>query len=93
MISYLAKMVFFRLMIWRIEGDFPQLKKFIVAVYPHTRNMDFIVGVLTRAVLNEKISYVGKQELFNPLTGWFFRTLGGTPINRNSNENKVSAIA
>ena len=93
MISYLAKMVFFRLMGWRIEGDFPQLKKFIVAVYPHTRNMDFIVGVLTRAVLNEKISYVGKQELFNPLTGWFFRALGGTPINRNSNENKVSAIA
>jgi hypothetical protein len=44
MISYLAKMVFFRLMSWRIEGDFPQLKKFIVAVYPHTRNMDFIVG-------------------------------------------------
>jgi 1-acyl-sn-glycerol-3-phosphate acyltransferase len=93
MISYLAKMVFFRLMSWRIEGDFPQLKKFIVAVYPHTRNMDFIVGVLTRAVLNEKISYVGKQELFNPLTGWFFRALGGTPINRNSNENNVSAIA
>lgn len=93
MISYLAKLVFFRLMGWRIEGDFPQLNKFIVAVYPHTRNMDFIVGVLTRAVLNEKISYVGKQELFNPLTGWFFRALGGTPINRNSNENKVSAIA
>ena len=93
MISYLAKMVFYRLMSWRIEGDFPQLKKFILAVYPHTRNMDFIVGVLTRAVLNEKISYVGKQELFNPLTGWFFRALGGTPINRNSNENKVSAIA
>ena len=93
MISYLAKMVFYRLMSWRIEGDFPQLKKFILAVYPHTRNMDFIVGVLTRAVLNEKISYMGKQELFNPLTGWFFRALGGTPINRNSNENKVSAIA
>ena len=93
MISYLAKMVFFHLMGWRIEGDFPQLKKFIVAVYPHARNMDFIVGVLTRAVLNEKISYVGKQELFNPLRVGFFRALGGTPINRNSNENKVSAIA
>ena len=36
---------------------------------------------------------MGKQELFNPLTGWFFRALGGTPVNRNSNENKVSAIA
>lgn len=93
MMSWLAKILFLRIMGWRIEGDFPQLKKFIVAVYPHTRNMDFIIGVLTRAVLNEKISYVGKKELFNPLTGWFFRALGGTPINRNSNEKKVSATA
>jgi 1-acyl-sn-glycerol-3-phosphate acyltransferase len=93
MISNLAKIIFFRLMGWKIEGDFPSLNKIIVAVFPHTRNMDFIIGVLTRTVINEKISYVGKQELFNPLTGWFFRALGGTPINRNSNENKVSAIA
>ena len=78
---------------WSIEGDFPQLNKFIVSVYPHTRNMDFIIGIMTRSVLNEKISFVGKKELFNPFTGWFFRALGGTPINRNSNENKVSAIA
>ena len=93
MISHLAKFIFFRLMGWSIEGDFPPLKKFIVAVFPHTRNMDFIIGVLTRAVINKKISYVGKKELFNPLTGWFFRALGGTPINRNSKENKVLAIA
>ena len=93
MISYIAKIIFFHLMGWSIEGDFPQLNKFIVSVYPHTRNMDFIIGIMTRSVLNEKISFVGKQELFNPFTGWFFRALGGTPINRNSNENKVSAIA
>ena len=93
MTSWFAKIVFFHLMGWKIEGEFPFLKKFIIAVYPHTQNMDFVIGVLTRSVLNEKISYVGKQELFNPLTGWFFRALGGTPVNRNSNENKVSAIA
>ena len=93
MISWLAKIVFFHLMGWKIEGEFPFLKKFIIAVYPHTQNMDFVIGVLTRSVLNEKISYVGKQELFNPITGWFFRALGGTPVNRNSSENKESAIA
>lgn len=93
MISGLAKILFFRLMGWKFEGTFPSLNKFIVAVYPHSRNFDFIIGVLSRAVLKEKISYVGKQELFNPLTGWFFRALGGTPINRDSSENKVSAIA
>ena len=93
MISWLAKIVFLRLMGWTIEGEFPQIKKFIVAVFPHTRNMDFIVGVMTRAILDEKISYVGKKELFNPLTGWFFKALGGTPINRSSSENNVSSIA
>ena len=70
MMSWLAKILFLRIMGWRIEGDFPQLKKFIVAVYPHTRNMDFIIGVLTRAVLNEKISWEKKNCLI--LTGWFF---------------------
>ena len=93
MISMLTKFIFLRLMGWRIEGDFPQLEKFILVVFPHTRGMDFIVGVLTRGVLNEKINYIGKKELFNPFTGWFFRALGGAPINRGSNENKVLTIA
>tara|TARA_B100000579_G_scaffold430262_1_gene443339 strand:- start:1614 stop:2138 length:525 start_codon:yes stop_codon:yes gene_type:complete len=93
MTSYIAKIIFLHLMGWKIEGDFPQLKKFILAIFPHNRNMDFIIGVLTRAILNKKISYVGKKELFNPFTAWFFMALGGTPINRNSSENKVSEIA
>ena len=93
MISWFSKIIFLRLMGWKIEGDFPSLNKFVLAVVPHTRNTDFIIGILTRAVVDQKISYVGKKELFNPLTGWFFRALGGTPINRNSTENKVSSIA
>jgi 1-acyl-sn-glycerol-3-phosphate acyltransferase len=93
MISWFSKIIFLRLMGWKIEGDFPSLNKFVLAVVPHTRNTDFIIGVLTRAVVDQKISYVGKKELFNPLTGWFFRALGGTPINRNWTENKVSSIA
>ncbi len=93
MMSWLAKLIFLRLMGWKLVGDFPTLNKFIVAVVPHTRNFDFIVGVLTRAVLNEEINYVGKKELFNPFTGWFFTAMGGAPINRGTNENKVNAIA
>ena len=60
---------------------------------PHTRNLDFVVGVLARAVLSEQINFVGKKELFNPFTGWFFTAMGGSPVNRGMNENKVTAIA
>ena len=34
-----------------------------------------------------------KKTLFNPLTGWFFRALGGAPIVRHANEKQVDAIA
>ena len=82
MITRLSRFIFFKLMGWKIEGVFPDLNKMIVAVVPHTKNFDFIVGILTRAAINEKINYVGKKELFNPITGWFFKALGGAPINR-----------
>jgi 1-acyl-sn-glycerol-3-phosphate acyltransferase len=62
-------------------------------VVPHTKNLDFVVGVLARAVLGEQINFIGKKELFNPFTGWFFTAMGGSPINRGTNENKVSAIS
>tara|TARA_X000000950_G_scaffold79224_1_gene99637 strand:- start:533 stop:1063 length:531 start_codon:yes stop_codon:yes gene_type:complete len=93
MISWIAKLIFLRFMGWKIVGDFPKLNKFIVAVVPHTSNLDFVVGVLVRAVLSEQINFIGKKELFNPFTGWFFTAMGGSPINRGTNENKVTAIA
>ena len=92
MITRLSRFIFFKLMGWKIEGVFPDLNKMIVAVVPHTKNFDFIVGILTRAAINEKINYVGKKELFNPITGWFFKALGGAPINRGAKENTVQAI-
>ena len=92
MITRLLRFIFFKLMGWKIEGVFPDLNKMIVAVVPHTKNFDFIIGLLTRAAIKEKINYVGKKELFNPITGWFFKALGGAPINRGAKENTVQAI-
>ena len=93
MINWLAKIIFLRIMGWRVVGNFPKLNKFILAVVPHNRNFDFIVGVLTRAVINEEVNFIGKKELFNPLTGWFFTSMGGSPINREKNENNVTTIS
>ena len=92
MMAWFAKIVFFHLMGWKIIGDFPRLNKFIIAVVPHRSNFDFVVGVLVRTILNEEINFIGKKELFNPFTGWFFTAMGGSPINRETNENKVAAI-
>ena len=82
MFRFLSKNIYFNLMNWSIVGNFPSIPKYIVAVVPHTSWLDIFIGLLVRSILGESINFVGKKELFNPLTGWFFRILGGAPIDR-----------
>ena len=59
---------------------------------PHTSWLDFLVGLLVRSISNEQINFLGKKELFSPLTAWFFRGLGGAPIDRSGKKGSVEAI-
>jgi 1-acyl-sn-glycerol-3-phosphate acyltransferase len=85
----------FRMMGWKVEGAFPtDIKKYIVAVAPHTSNWDFIIGVLARSVLKvQKAKFLGKDSLFKPPFGWLFRALGGYPVNRSKNNDMVQQVA
>jgi 1-acyl-sn-glycerol-3-phosphate acyltransferase len=38
------------------------------------------------------INFIGKASLFNGPFGFFFRSLGGTPVDRSKNNNLVDAI-
>ena len=77
-----------------MAGEFPvHLDKFVIAVVPHTSWVDFFLGLLIRKVWNEQINWVGKQSLFKPPFGWFFRWVGGAPIDRSKNNDAVTAAA
>ncbi|AWM15067.1 acyltransferase [Flavobacterium sediminis] len=90
----LYKFIFFRLMGWKITGLFPaKIKKCIIIVVPHTSWNDFFIGVFTRGILNLEMNFVAKKELFTFPLGFYFRWMGGAPLNRAKNENKVDAIA
>ena len=84
--------IIFRVFRWKILGEFSKVPKYIIAVAPHTSFYDFFIGILVRNIINEKINFVGKKELFGPVTGWFFRILGGVPVDRNSKKDTVSSI-
>ena len=75
-----------------MTGTFPTLPKYIVAVVPHTSWVDLILGIIVRNISGESINFVGKKELFGPLTGWFFRALGGAPIDRSGNKGSVDSM-
>ncbi len=84
----------FKLSRWKIEGDFPHhIRKYIVAVAPHTSNWDFPLGVMARSILRrEDAHFLGKHSLFKPPFGWFFRWLGGYPVDRTSSHDVVQQV-
>lgn len=95
--QWLAKFIYYKLLGWRAIGNITfsknTIKKSVIIAVPHTSWHDFYIGVLLRAVVKVKTNFVGKKELFIFPFGFFFRALGGAPINRGVNENKVDAIA
>lgn len=80
---------------WTVQGDFSKdsVKKCIVIAVPHTSWHDFYMGILLRTVLNTKIGFIGKKELFKWPFGYLFKAMGGAPIDRTSGQDKVKAIA
>ncbi len=89
----LSKFIFFKLMGWELMGPFPDVKKCVVIVAPHTSWVDFFLGLLVRSILKEEINFIGKKSLFNPPFGWYFRWMGGTPIDRSKNSDTVVSTA
>ena len=92
MFRKIAQFFAFKVFKFSLEGNFPKDPKYVIAVVPHTSNWDFFVAIGVRTFLNETIHFVGKKELFTPLTSWFFKGLGGMPLYRKKNENVVEAI-
>lgn len=77
---------------WKLIGDFPPLKKFIIIVVPHTSNWDLILGMLVKSSRNVGINFIGKETLFKAPWGFAFRKLGGVPIVRNKKHNQVDQM-
>ena len=93
MFRLIAQFFAFKVFKFSLKGSFPKDKKYVIAVVPHTSNWDFVIAIGVRTFLKEPIHFVGKKELFTPLTSWFFKGLGGMPLNRKKNEKVVDAIA
>lgn len=82
-----------RLFGWRIINEMPpDLKKFVVAVAPHTSWKDFVLGILVRSTMGKKIYYLAKKELFDSPFGFFFWWTGGRPVDRKHKSGLVDQV-
>lgn len=79
---------------WEVVGGVPDhIKKSIIVVMPHTSNWDFPLGLLTRRAIRRNIGFIAKDSLFVFPFGYFFRWLGGYPVDRSKKANYVQAVA
>ena len=90
--SKFFKWIYFKVLKWQLIGEFPKIDKMVLPVISHTHWNDFLMGILIRNVINEEINFVGKKEIFGLFTGWFFKMMGGTPVDRDSVSNTVESI-
>jgi 1-acyl-sn-glycerol-3-phosphate acyltransferase len=81
-----------RLLGWRLEGEFPNEPKVIVAVAPHTSNIDFLLTIMVIWGLGLKASYLAKQSLFRFPLGLVMTHFGGIPVDRDASQGLVEQL-
>lgn len=92
--KWLYKLIFFKLMGWKITGTFkPEITKCVMMMMPHTSWHDFYLGLFSRGIVGMDMHWVGKKELFRFPFGIYFRWMGGAPLDRSGGLNKVDSIA
>ena len=80
---------------WKVKGIFPNhIPKMVLAVGPHTSAWDVVIGFGARRLIPIDHAYfLGKKELFEGTFGWFFKAMGGTPVDRSSSQGMVAQVA
>ncbi|MBK9983228.1 MAG: 1-acyl-sn-glycerol-3-phosphate acyltransferase [Saprospiraceae bacterium] len=90
--KYLSRLIL-RILGWKVILEIPaDLKKYVVAVAPHTSWKDFFLGLVVRSSIGRKIYYLGKKELFDSPFGFFFWWTGGRPVDRKQKTGLVDQV-
>jgi len=87
----LSRMVF-RLQGWKIEGQFPEDKKFIVIGAPHTSNWDAMYMIGTGFLLKSEFRWLVKDSVIDSPVGRLALWGGAMPIDRSHKDKQVEGI-
>lgn len=93
MIKSLSKLILFKWMGWTADISVELPSKCIIAVAPHTSNMDFIIGILYSRAVGLKANFLMKKEWFFGPLGPFMKHLGGIPVRRDKKNSLTDQLA
>jgi 1-acyl-sn-glycerol-3-phosphate acyltransferase len=90
-LHYLTKFLLY-LVGWKVEGQLPDLPKFVLIGAPHTSNWDFVLFLAIIFALRANVRFMGKAELFRNPFGRFFYWCGGIPVDRSKSQGLVEQM-
>ena len=93
MVSYWIGRMWLWFFGWRCETRQPSHPKFVIIGAPHTSGWDLPFTLATAYVMRIHVNWMGKHTLFSGPFGWFYRALGGLPVNRSGSQNLVAQTA
>ena len=77
---------------WCIDGQLPDIPKFVLIGAPHTSNWDFVLFLEVIFSLRADARFMGKAEAFRFPFGWLFRYCGGIPVDRKRSTGLVEQM-
>ena len=79
---------------WKVEGEIPNLNKFVLVGGPHTSNWDFVFALGLIWSLDLKMYVLAKASLFKiPILKKLMNGVGGIPVNRNNPKLIVDKVS
>ncbi len=79
---------------WNLVGEFPDIKKSVVVMAPHTSYWDFVIGKLYLNAMGISNNTLMKKEMFIFPLNILMRSLGAIPVDRrNKKNNMVQQVA
>lgn len=85
----LLSKLYLKMMGWKVEGEVPDLPKFVVLFAPHTSGWDLPFMLAIAYALGIEAKWFGKKEIFRWPIGKFLKWLGGIPVDRDNHQNMV----
>jgi 1-acyl-sn-glycerol-3-phosphate acyltransferase len=82
-----------RVLGWRIEGEMPAERRFVLVCAPHTSRWDLSLTLLAGTAAGIRVSWLGKHTLFWWPNRWLLAALGGVPVDRGGGRDAVPQIA
>jgi len=77
---------------WKVTGQRPGIKKYVMIAAPHTTNWDFFYGLLMILYFRDEVFWMGKKQIFRFPFGGLMRWFGGIAVDRSRTNNLVQAV-